>query len=100
MSLYLDGTVDPIAALGARQVPNLPWHFHVITLGNGYYMDVNTVRNWIWTNQSGRFYIGTRNKMIDERLTTEYIAAFEDSSEAIMFSFILPTLKNSDNSIF
>lgn len=100
MSLYQNNVVDPVAAQGKRQLDFLPKHFHVITLGNDYYMDLNTIRNWIWLNQSGRFALLARSKMSDGRITSESVAAFEDSSEAIMFSFILPTLKNSDFDVF
>lgn len=96
MALYLDGTVDPIAALGKRELSFLPKHFHCVSLSNTFY-DLKPVRNWIWKNQSGRFYLGPKAKWDSSRLTSENIAGFEDSGEAIMFSFILPTLKpNSD----
>jgi hypothetical protein len=102
MSLYLDGTIDPIAALNERQMKFLPKHFHVINLGGDYYVNVNPIRNWIATNQTGRFYIGSRSKIVpgESRIISDTVAAFEDSSEAIMFSFIAPTFKNDTLDIF
>jgi hypothetical protein len=58
------------------------------------YFDTNSIRAWVWKNQSGRFALGYKTKVKDKRVVSEQIVAFEDSSEAIMFSFILPTLKN------
>lgn len=101
MSLYLDGVVDPIAAQGARQLDFIPRHFRSVSFGTNLWIDTNRIRNWIWVNYSGRFYVGPRPK-VDEnnRAVSEIVAAFEDSSEAIMFSFVAPTLKNSDSDIF
>lgn len=95
MSLYLDGIVDPVAAQGKRQLNFVPKHFHVVALSDNYFFDKKVVTNWIWRNQSGRFAVANRVKIEDKRLVSETIAAFEDSSEAIMFSFIVPTLKNN-----
>jgi hypothetical protein len=94
MSLYLDGKVDPIAAMGGRELNFIPKHFHCISLGTSYF-DTRSLRNWIWTNQSGRFCISTRVKLVNGTVNSESVAAFEDSSEAIMFSFILPTLQSN-----
>ena len=96
MSLYLDGKVDPVAAQGKRQLGFIPKHFHVVRLADDYFYDKKPVTNWIWRNQSGRFAVVTRTKIVDNRLAAETVVAFEDSSEAIMFSFVAPTLKNGD----
>jgi hypothetical protein len=93
MSLYFDGKVDPIAAAGGRELKFVPRHFHTISLSDVYF-DTNSIRAWVWKNQSGRFALGYKTKVKDKRVVSEQIVAFEDSSEAIMFSFILPTLKN------
>lgn len=100
MSLYLDLTVDPVAALDKRQLNFLPKHFHAVLLDVDFYLNTNAIKNWIWCHQSGRFYLGNRNKIIDNKIAYELIAAFEDSSEAIMFSFMLPALKNSNDDTF
>lgn len=100
MSLYLNNEVDPIAAQGKRQLDFIPKHFHAIGLGEDYYLGHAAIRNWIWLNQSGRFALAPRSKIVDNRIVAETVAAFEDSSEAIMFSFILPTLRNNDLDVF
>lgn len=94
MSLYLDGKVDPLAAAGGRELNFIPKHFHCVSLGSSYY-DTRGLRNWIWKNQSGRFYIGSRIKVTDKHMNSESVVAFEDAGEAIMFSFVLPTLNSN-----
>jgi hypothetical protein len=94
MSLYLNGTVDPIAAMGGRELDFLPKHFHCISLGPSYY-DTRKIRNWIWKNQSGRFCITSKIKVDNKHMNSESVVGFEDSGEAIMFSFILPTLQTN-----
>ena len=102
MSLYLNGTVDPIAAAGGRELTFVPKHFHCISLSDmqNAYFDNRIIRKWIWQNQSGRFAISTRVKMRANSFINEPIVAFEDASEAIMFSFILPTLSNDLSELF
>lgn len=94
MSLYLDGKVDPIAAAGGRELDFIPKHFHCISLGPSYY-DTRTIRSWIWKNQIGRFCISSRIKVDNKHMHSESVVAFEDAGEAIMFSFILPTLQSN-----
>lgn len=94
MSLYLDNKVDPVAAAGGRELNFMPKHFTQINLGQTYY-DTRTIRSWIWKNQSGRFCIGQRIKVTDNHMNSESVVGFEDPSEAVMFTFILPTLQNN-----
>ncbi len=94
MSLYQDGKVDPIAAAGGRELDFIPKHFHCVSLGSTYF-DTRVARNWIWQNQSGRFCITNRTKLVNNTMTSEGVVAFEDSGEAIMFTFILPTLQSN-----
>ena len=94
MSLYQDGIVDPIAAASGRELSFIPKHFHTVSLGSGYY-DTRIIRNWIWRNQSGRFCLGIKSKVDNNSVVQENVVAFEDSGEAIMFSFILPTLHSN-----
>lgn len=94
MSLYLDGVVDPIAAAGGRELDFIPKHFHCVKLTNGYY-DTRVIRNWIWKNQSGRFAIGSKLNLDHKNMISENTVGFEDSGEAVMFSFILPTLQSN-----
>lgn len=94
MSLYLDGIVDPVAAAGGRELNFIPRHFHIVSLGSSFY-DFRSIRNWIWKNQNGRFVISTKSKFEDKRMISNNVVAFEDQGEAIMFSFILPTLNSN-----
>ena len=92
MALYLDGIVDPVAALGKRQIYKIPWHFHIVPIEQDHFNLDSEVRTWIWRNFSGRFYLGTRSRVNEGRLIHGYVAAFEDSNEAVMFTFVAPTL--------
>ena len=94
MSLYLEGKVDPIAAMEGRELNFIPKHFHCVSLGQNYF-DTKPVRKWIWQNQSGRFCITTRIKVENKNMASENVVAFEDAGEAIMFTFILPTLQSN-----
>jgi hypothetical protein len=94
MSLYRDGKVNPIAAAGGRELNFIPKHFHIVSLGQSYY-DIRAIRNWIWKNQSERFCITSRIKVNDKNMFSKSVVAFEDAGEAIMFSFILPTLQSN-----
>lgn len=102
MSLYLDGTVDPIAAAGGRELTFVPKHFHCVSINDlqSVYYDNRVIRTWIWQNQSGRFAVSSKAKIRNNSITSEPIVAFEDASEAIMFSFILPTLKEDLSELF
>ena len=93
MSLYMDTKVDPVAALGKRELDFLPKHFHCVSLSSNFY-DFKHIRNWIWKNQSGRFYLGSKIKVDNNHMNSENVVAFEDAGEAIMFSFVMPTLKS------
>jgi hypothetical protein len=95
MSLYQDGIVDPIAAAGGRELSFIPKHFHIVSLGSSNYYNTKSLRNWIWRNQSGRFCLGTKSKVENSSVLAEHVVAFEDSGEAIMFSFVLPTLQSN-----
>lgn len=99
MSLYLNGTVDPIAAASGRELNYIPKHFRCVTILPNIY-DFKPIRNWIWKNQSGRFCISTRIKFQNNSMVSENVVAFEDEGEAIMFSFIQPTLKSESEELF
>lgn len=98
MTLYRDGTVDPIAALGARECKKLPLHFSTIRLGDIW--NTKPFSTWIAKNLSGRFYVGERFVYLHGVSTREYVAAFEESGEATLFALILPSLKDPDEDFF
>lgn len=99
MSLYMDGKVDPIAAAGGRELDFIPKHFHCVPISYSFY-HTRELRNWVWKNQVGRFALVPRSKLEEKYITTEYVIAFEDPGEAIMFSFVQPTLHNADDDFF
>ena len=97
MSLYLDGEIDPVAALGKRELKRIPPHFSKVVVDE-VWVDANRLRNWVWTNLHGRFAIGTTYKPMEEnRMSYKITAAFEDQGEAVMFTLMLPNIINSSD---
>jgi len=101
MSLYMEGTVDPIAVRGVRQINYLPSYFTVINLSKhlttDFLWDSKPIKTWIWTHLSGRFYFeSTSIYNADSRniKNSELIVGFEDSSEAVMFMLILSSFSD------
>jgi hypothetical protein len=85
MSLYIDNTVDPLAALpNGRELPTSPRHFVKIQLSA--MIDAKIARDWIWKNLNSRFYI-----------RQSQCASFEDPSEASMFALIKDQFAINDN---
>lgn len=84
------GEVNPLAVFGIRQLEHCPPHFTVVDF------DIRThekaISDWIWTNLSGRFYVGNRfvkSAESDRKVTMVFCAAFEIPSEASYFSLLL-----------
>lgn len=81
MSLYLNNTIDPIAAVGGRELSYVPRHFTRIRINpNSKHQQA---KNWIWKNLTGRFSIRQRGYY-----------AFESPAEATMFSLIASNFVN------
>lgn len=94
MTLYLDETIDPVAALGLRECKSLPLHFTTIKLGI-HIWNIKPFRSWITKNLTGRFFVGERHVSADFS-GREFIVGFEDPGEATLFALILPSLKEDD----
>jgi hypothetical protein len=85
MSLYIDNTVDRLAALpNGRELSTSPRHFVKIQLTA--MIDAKIARDWIWKNLNSRFYI-----------RQSQCASFEDPSEASMFALIKDQFTINDN---
>lgn len=93
MNLYIDGKVNKIAAAGGRQVNCLPYHFESIKI-IGY--NESQIKNWIWKNLNGRFYLGPKYKIENGSVIYEHVAAFEDPAEATMFVLMAETISEKD----
>lgn len=75
MNLYINNTVNAVAAAGGRELDYVPKHFTKISVNKG--SKHQQARAWIWKNLTGRFSIRQRGYY-----------AFENPAEATMFSLI------------
>lgn len=94
MSLYLDGEIDCVAASGKRELNRIPPHFSIVGIDQTW-VDSSRLRNWCWTNLSGRFAVGEQYKKISSdsnKLNHRLVIGFEDQSEAVMFTLMLPNI--------
>lgn len=98
MSLYIDEIVDPIAAMDGRELDFIPRHFHSVVILPVIY-NMQPIRNWIWKNLHGRFCLTSRIRVVNNQMISDNVACFEDSGEAIMFSFMMPNFK-SESDVF
>jgi hypothetical protein len=82
------GEVNPLNVHGLREVEHCPPHFTVanIHLSTG----VTQIKNWIWENLQGRFYIG--NTVFEPSIGNTVSVAFEIPGEASYFALSLPQI--------
>lgn len=93
MHLYLDGTINPIAALQKRECKELPLHFTSVKLPEETW-NLKPYKEWIAKNLSGRYFVGERFVFKNDYAVKEYVASFEEPGEATMFALIAATLKD------
>lgn len=89
------GEANPLAVFGLRQLEHCPPHF--ITVDFALKCSQKTITDWIWTNLTGRFYLGDYYYKDDNnhvQLTNR--AAFESPGEASMFALILDQINKHD----
>jgi hypothetical protein len=83
--LLSSADIDPLAAVGERQLKFIPLHFTVVPLPTGFYAShTQVVRNWIWRNTSGRFAIEGRDSIT---------VGFEDASAASVLVLSLDNIR-------
>lgn len=83
-----NGSVNPLNIFGLREVSHCPPHFQQVSFD--LRVDQNTIKNWIYENLDGRFWIGDKyftqgNGTID----LQKCVAFEEHPEATYFSLFL-----------
>lgn len=89
--------VNPLSVFGLRQLDFLPPHFTVVKFNIS--TTEKSITDWIWTNLSGRFYIGDSYHNGDGKNTPihmEKVVGFELPGEASYFSLILDTINTHD----
>jgi hypothetical protein len=92
------GDPNPLAVWGLRQLKHCPPHFTKICFD--VRVEDKKITDWIWSNLSGRFYIGEYyhavKKMHGTMIVGQKCVAFEDAGEASVFALILDTINQSD----
>ena len=87
--------VNPLAVFGLRELEHCPLHFTPVDFQlKG---SQKTISDWIWSNLSGRFWIGDYYYKDDNntvQLTKR--VAFEIAGEASMFALILDQINKHD----
>lgn len=86
------GETNPLNIHGLRRLDHCPPHFEVVQFDN--YVGDKDISDWIYENLAGRFYVGTRDVVIDLATHRQMIVGFELPSEASYFSLFLPQLNS------
>jgi hypothetical protein len=88
-----DLDLNPLTVLDARRFNFLAPHLETIELNvSEYHYYENIVIDWIETNLKGRYFYGTITKIIDNRIVTRRVVAFEDQHESSIFLLKCPLL--------
>ena len=89
---------NPLAVFGLRQLEHCPPHFIQVTFNLS--CAEKTIADWIWTNLSGRFWLGDQYyKDSNNNVQIQKCAAFEIAGEASMFALILDQINTYEFSI-
>lgn len=93
------GEANPLAVFGLRQLEHCPPHFTVVDFNVQTQQKI--ILDWIWTNLSGRFYLGEYYyKGTENTVHLTCRAAFELPGEASMFGLILDTINKHNFEIW
>ena len=86
---------NPLSVFGLRELEHCPPHF--IKVPFGLKATEKTIKDWVWTNLSGRFWYGDHYYKDDaNNVGFTKCAAFEIAGEASMFALILDQINKSD----
>lgn len=89
------GEVNPLAVFGLRELEHCPPHF--TTVDFQLRCGQKVITDWIWSNLSGRFWLGEYYYKDENNLVqTIRRAAFEQPGEASMFALILDQINKND----
>lgn len=81
--------INPLDILNARRFNFLAPHLEPIII-NENYSSINQVPRWIEKNLKGRYFYGSITKLIDNRIVSCRVVAFEDQYESSMFLLKCP----------
>ena len=89
------GEANPLAVFGLRETEYCYPHF--TTVDFNLVTSPKIISDWIWTNLSGRFWLGDwYYKDSDGHVQMQKRAAFEIPGEASMFALILDQINKHD----
>lgn len=94
------GEVNPLDVFDLRQVSFCPPHFQQIAFD--IRTSEKTIRDWIFENCEGRFFLGDMVAPSDSGSGTvmHKVAAFERHNEATYFGLFLPSINSNNSSLF
>lgn len=85
------GEVNPLAVFGLRRVEHCPPHFTCVVFDAR--VTDKELSDWVYTNLTGRFYIGDQYSTSDSgAMTMSKSVAFENAGEASYFAIQLDTI--------
>jgi len=86
---------NPLAVFGLRELEHCPPHFAQVQFD--LKSNQKTITDWIWTNLSGRFWVGDwYYKDASNNVQIQKVAAFEIPGEASMFALILDQINRHE----
>ena len=85
-----DLDLNPLTVLNARRFNFLAPHLDPIIINDYGWSHLNEVPSWIDKNLKGRYFCGNITKLIDNRIVTCKVVAFEDQYESSMFLLKCP----------
>ena len=94
------GEPNPLNIFGLRQLNHCPPHFERVVFDAGFMSSDKGIKDWIWENLEGRFYLGVQDAYEGNKLQRQQLAAFESTSEASYFALFLPQIININTTIW
>lgn len=92
------GEVNPLAVFGLRRLENCPPHFICVEF-DARVVD-KTISDWIYTNLTGRFFLGDRYTIRDDGSTNLVkCAAFESPGESSYFALQLDKINSHSSEL-
>jgi len=86
---FMHDTPNALNVLEIRELNFCPTHWTTVNLnGNSWSIakDIDTCREWIYNNLSGRFCIISDTEVVENKMEIVYKVGFEEASESTMFS--------------
>lgn len=93
------GEVNPLNVFGLRETAHCPPHFQQVSFD--LKTSENDIRNWIYENLEGRFWLGDQHFTNGHgQVEIQKCASFENHAEASYFSLFLDQINKSQYADF